>query len=112
MSVISLSLLKLHVRADDFATDDEYLQHLLDAAEAHVADTVNQTSDALLEQGGGETYPLPIVQAVLLLAGHWYNQREAVASAAMTEVPYTVQALLKPYRVFDTDDDDDEEDDE
>ena len=37
-------------------------------------------------------------QAVLLIAGHWYNQREAVSGVQMAEVPYTMQALIKPYR--------------
>ena len=32
MAVVSLALFKKHVRADDFADDDEYLQHLLDTA--------------------------------------------------------------------------------
>lgn len=97
MSLTALSLLKVHVRADDFSEDDAYLQHLLDAAEQHVADNTNRSLADLVELGGGEL-PMPLTHAVLLLAGHWYNQREAVAGVAMAEVPYTLQALLKPYR--------------
>ena len=48
--------------------------------------------------GGGETLPATLQQAVLLIAGHWYNQREAVSGVQMAEVPYTLQALVKPYR--------------
>ena len=36
MAVVSLALFKKHVRADDFADDDEYLEHLLDTAESAV----------------------------------------------------------------------------
>lgn len=97
MSLTALSLLKSHVRADDFAEDDAYLQHLLDTAEQHVADSTNRSLADLVELGGGEL-PYSITHAVLLLAGHWYNQREAVAGVAMAEVPYTLQALIKPYR--------------
>lgn len=97
MSLTALSLLKAHVRADDFSEDDAYLQHLLDAAEQHVADSTNRSLADLVELGGGEL-PYAITHAVLLIAGHWYNQREAVAGVAMAEVPYTLQALVKPYR--------------
>ena len=97
MSLTALSLLKAHVRADDFSEDDTYLQHLLDTAEQHVADSTNRSLADLVELGGGER-PYSITHAVLLIAGHWYNQREAVAGVAMAEVPYTLQALLKPYR--------------
>lgn len=97
MSLTALSLLKAHVRADDFSEDDAYLQHLLDAAEQHVVATTNRSLVELVEIGGGEL-PYAITHAVLLIAGHWYNQREAVAGVAMAEVPYTLQALIKPYR--------------
>lgn len=48
--------------------------------------------------GDGEQLPATLQQAVLLIAGHWYNQREAVSGVQMAEVPYTLQALVKPYR--------------
>ena len=38
--------------------------------------------------------PAPIRQAMLLLIGHWYAQREAVAAGSYAEVPYAVHALL------------------
>jgi len=97
MATVDLELLKKHVRADDFADDDEYLQHLLDAAEQYVCTATNRKEDELLEAGGGK-FPAMLQQAVLLIAGHWYNQREAVSGVQMAEVPYTMQALIKPYR--------------
>ena len=48
-------------------------------------------------QGDGKL-PATLQQAVLMIAGHWYNQREAVSGVQMAEVPYTLQALIKPYR--------------
>lgn len=36
----------------------------------------------------------PIRQAMLLLVGHWYANREAVAAGAYAELPYAVTALL------------------
>lgn len=98
MATTKLELLKKHVRADDFSDDDDYLMHLLSVAEEYVCTATNRTSAELLEMGGGETLPATLQQAVLLIAGHWYNQREAVSGVQMVEVPYTLQALVKPYR--------------
>ena len=97
MSVVNIALLKKHVRADDFSDDDTYLQHLLNAAEQYVFDATNRTKAEILALGGGEI-PVTLQQAVLLIAGHWYNQREAVSGVQMAEVPYTLQALIKPFR--------------
>ena len=93
---VKLELLKKHVRADDFADDDEYLQHLLSAAEEYVCTATNRTAEEL--QNEESELPATLQQAVLLIAGHWYNQREAVSGVQMAEVPYTLQALVKPYR--------------
>lgn len=98
MATVDLELLKKHVRADDFNDDDEYLAHLLEAAEQYVCSATNRTAEELLEMGGGGSMPSMLQTAVLLLAGHWYNQREAVSGVQMTEVPYTLNALIKPFR--------------
>ena len=97
MATVDLELLKKHVRADDFADDDDYLAHLLDAAEQYVCTATNREAEELIEMGGGNLPPT-LQQAALLIAGHWYNQREAVSGVQMAEVPYTLQALIKPYR--------------
>lgn len=97
MATVDLALLKKHVRADDFSDDDEYLTHLLTAAEQHVCHATNRSTEELLQMGDG-IFPAELQQAVLLIAGHWYNQREAVSGVQMAEVPYTLQALIKPYR--------------
>ena len=98
MATMDIALLKQHVRADDFSNDDSYLSHLLDAAEQYVCDATNRTAEELVRLGGGAKLPVTLQQAVLLIAGHWYNQREAVSGVQMSEVPYTMQALIKPYR--------------
>ena len=99
MATVDLALLKKHVRADDFSDDDEYLAQLLNAAEQHVCKATNRPKDELLAMGeDSKSLPYELQQAVLLIAGHWYNQREAVSGVQMAEVPYTLQALIKPYR--------------
>lgn len=96
MATVDIALLKQHVRADDFSDDDAYLTHLLEAAETYVCSATNRTSAELVQDDG--KLPATLQQAVLMIAGHWYNQREAVSGVQMAEVPYTLQALIKPYR--------------
>lgn len=95
--VVDLGLFKKHVRADDFADDDTYLQHLLDAAEESVINATNRTESELTVIGNG-AFPPTLQHAIMVLAAHWYNQRESVSTTQMHEVPDTLQALIKPYR--------------
>ena len=93
-----LALLKKQVRADDFSQDDAYLEHLLDTAKEAVITATNRTEAELREMDSEGHLPKMLLQAALMLAAHWYNQRESVAAVAMHEVPDSVQALVKPYR--------------
>lgn len=97
MATVSLALFKKHVRADDFADDDEYLEHLLEAAETAVITATNRSKEELEQMGGGKM-PTPIKHAIMLIGAHWYNQRESVSSVQMHAVPDSLQALIKPYR--------------
>jgi hypothetical protein len=38
------------------------------------------------------------MQAMRMLIGHWYGNREALAGVNMGEVPLGVEALISPYR--------------
>lgn len=103
MAVVDLDLFKKHVRADDFADDDDYLQHLLEAAEIAIIRATNRTEEELTEIGGG-TFPATLKHAVMLLGAHWYNQRESVSSVQMHAAPDALQALIRPYRKLVSDD--------
>lgn len=51
--------------------------------------------------GAAAAVPQAIKQALLLMIGHWYENREAVAGGTVQrEVPFAVEALLWPYRVL------------
>ncbi len=43
--------------------------------------------------------PAAIKQAIMLLVGQWYELREAIGTGIGGEPPYSVRALLAPYRV-------------
>lgn len=100
MAVVSLKLFKTHLRADDFAQDDEYLTHLLDAAEEEVCKLTNRASDELTELGGGE-WPVSLRHAVLLFAATQYNSsRESTGNANIKALPDNFYALIRPWRKF------------
>ncbi len=80
---------------DDYNGDDEYLLHLLSVAESHVITATNRSFEELTIDG---ELPLELQQAVLLIGGHFFANREAVSKINMNEVPYTIQALIKPFR--------------
>lgn len=51
--------------------------------------------------GNAEDVPQPIKQAILLMIGWWYEQREtAIVGSVAREVPMAAEALLWPYRVL------------
>lgn len=92
-----INTLKRHLMADDFTQDDEYITALGEAAEMHIERIIGrQLADIYNEHGN--TMPADLEHAVRLLVGHWYNQREAVASATMNEVPLGMYSLVAPYR--------------
>lgn len=49
---------------------------------------------------GASQWPRPISQAVLLLVGHWFANREAVVvGAAVSDLPLAYASLIQPYKV-------------
>ena len=101
MPVVDLELFKKHTRTDDFNGDDVLLTHYLETAEEEVIRSVNRSREELCSINGG-TFPKGLVQAIMVLAAHWYNQRESVSGVQMHSVPDSLQALLKPWRKFST----------
>lgn len=102
MPYTPLSLFKKHVMADDFSADDDVLTSYLQSAEAAVISATRRTAAELLNMGGGE-FPVELRQAVLLLGGMWYMQRENISQTQMHGIPYGMEYLIKPFRKFSDD---------
>ena len=49
-------------------------------------------------RAGNASIPAPLKQAVLLLTGHLYENREAASPVVLTEIPIGVYNLVAPYR--------------
>ena len=80
---VALSEVKAYLRIDG-GEEDNLLADLLASARVHCEDYLNADLPAEL--------PLPIKQALLILTGHFYEQRAGEA------IPPVVYALLSPYR--------------
>ncbi len=67
----------------------------------HQNAAISVTFNAGYPQAGDpleSTVPAAIKAAILLLVGHWYQNREAVSDSAPTELPLAVNSLIAPYR--------------
>lgn len=96
---IQLYKVKKHLNIDeDFRDDDEYLMSLVEVAEKVVEKNID-TSLKLLEDGDG-LIPSPLIQAMLLLIGNFYANRESVAFASSSEVPLSYNYLIDLYRNY------------
>lgn len=93
--MIDLALLKLHLRVDG-GEEDDLISGYLEAAKAHI----EQHCDRRLVDGepvdpAEMALTRDVEQALLLLVGHWYSNREAVVmSGAPSAVPLAVDRLL------------------
>ena len=100
--------------------DAEGVEAILDASSYQlvagpaVQPFIEWEADAALPQLSGQMYPVRVViaagaadaasvddglkQAMIMLAGHWYDHREAVVAQATSELPLGISALLARYR--------------
>ena len=97
--------------ASTFASSNYYVDTISDQARVVLKTgaswpTVSETRNAnayevkyVAGYGGASDVPEPIVQAIKLLTTHLYENREAVTSLSVNTIPYTIGALLQPYKV-------------
>lgn len=96
---ITLELAKKHLNIEqDFHDDDEYIMGLVDAAEQAVSVHVNDDLDTIAEKNGG-CIPTPLFQAMLLLLGQLYQNREIVGSKTIA-LPFNYQYLINLYQNY------------
>lgn len=88
-SPVTLAEAKAHLRVDG-DTDDTYIGRLLVAATQWVE---SETRVSLAETESGQV-PELLKQAILLLVGHLYENREAATDRRIDEVPLGVQRIM------------------
>ena len=100
MYYLNLDILKKHLNVDTyFHGDDDYISQLGDVAEQMVDEHINNNLSNIVDDNGGEV-PMPLIHAMLLLVGNLYQNREGVAFANASEIPFSYKYLLFPYRDY------------
>ena len=84
---ISTADVKAYLRIDH-TEDDTMLANLLDAAEEYVTDLCVDLTPV----------PAPVEQAIKILTCHFYDCRLPSGSKYTGELPFSVSALISPYR--------------
>jgi hypothetical protein len=96
---IPLDIAKKHLNLEpSFTGDDEYILVLIDAAEQAVLKHCNEDLSKLEEKGGG-CIPTPIFNAMLLMIGHLYQNREIVGTKT-DELPLAYEYLIALYQNY------------
>lgn len=96
---IPLDLAKKHLNLEaDYTADDEYILALIDAAEQSVRVHVNEDLESIAERNGG-CIPTPLFQAMLLMIGNLYQNREIVGTKT-EPLPFAYQYLIDLYRNY------------
>ena len=100
MNHLTLKLIKEHLNLDnDFTMDDEYLSMLGDVVEKVVERHIDDSFAYLANANGGHL-PTPLIQAMLLLLGTYYANREHIAFNANYEVGNSYTFLIDLYRNY------------
>lgn len=96
---LQLYQIKKHLNInDEFHDDDEYLVDLAMVAENVVQKHIDvELTD--LEDGDGYI-PSPLLQAMLLLIGNYYANRESVAFASAQPLPHAYEYLIALYKNY------------
>ncbi|HCU2333904.1 TPA: phage gp6-like head-tail connector protein [Klebsiella aerogenes] len=106
--MLDIGIVKEHCRVDSDFTGDDALLNLYTGAAARYVEAWTRRKLYESEESPGysedEDSILPgddVKAAMLLLIGHWYANRETVSvGQTVAEVPFAVEALLQPYRIY------------
>lgn len=99
MNYLTLDLIKAHLNINaDYTAEDNYLEMLGNVVEEVVEAAIDDSYDRLIEIYG--EFPAPLTQAMLLLLGTYYSNRESVAFAQNMSVKHSYDYLIDLYRNY------------
>lgn len=94
--LIELERIKQHLNLDmEYTEYDEYLVYLEGVAEELVQKHIDRSFDTF--EGG---VPKPLLQAMLLMIGNFFDNRESVAYSNALEIPTSLTYILSLYRDY------------
>lgn len=89
--VVSLEKVKEHLRLEaDDVSQDSYLMGLIGAADEFFARSCWIDGDYV-----PETLPPLLSQGILLLVGHYFENREAATDRTITTIPIAIQSIVE-----------------
>lgn len=98
---ITLDRIKKHLNIDEFyKDDDEYLKSLYEVAEKVVEKHTDTSLSLLAERNGDSSIPSPLLQAMLLLIGDMYKNRESVTFSSVNTIPNSYDYILSLYKNY------------
>lgn len=96
---ITLREARAHLQLDDFFHDDDrIIESYIRAAEDATAKRMNRPLRELVDHHSGELSPA-VKEAVLLLVGHFYNQREGTTVQNVKAAPLGFEFLTDLDRI-------------
>lgn len=99
MNILTLDLIKQQCRIEpEMSEEDSLLELYGNAAEETLLNYCNRTLESLYEEYG--SIPTAITQGALLLVANSYKNREPASITNLYLVPYTFDALVKPYMIL------------
>lgn len=97
MRYVTVEDIKKHLYID-FEADDKIIADYIDAAQSIIEKYLNVKLDDLVVD---EQLPYPILQAIKIMVGNLYNNREGVSfNAVPYKVPFSFEYLLQPYKSY------------
>lgn len=97
--MITLELAKQHLNLEeDYVDDDKYIETLIEVAEQAVEVHCNEKLEDIAGEEGN--IPKPLLQAMLLMIGNLYQNREMVAPMKVTALPYNYEYLINLYKNY------------
>lgn len=90
---ISVDDVKRHLNIDScYNEENDYLVHLVAAAEDATAKRLNAPLHTLVDRHSGYL-PESVIQQILLLVGSWYAARETFSNQSVSALPHSYDFL-------------------
>lgn len=98
--MIDVEKVKKHLNIDDeYNGDDNYIASLISVAKEIVEKHINQNLTSICEENDG-ILPKALEQAMLLLIGTYYANRETITYTSATELPLSYSYILDLYKCY------------
>lgn len=95
MRWLTLTLIKEKCRETE-SYQDNILTLYGETAESLILRLCNRTYDEILEYNNN-VFPYELITASLMILNHWFDNGTPVLSAKLSQIPYTLDILIKPF---------------